>query len=277
MPTADDRDNMIENDTPEAVEPVAVPVAASQGVDEGRLAAGIVEGLRAYQMEREAATRNVPQQQAEERELIITDDDTAQVIAQKAAYNAGIPLRKQMAQMQQQFQTVGMGTLEQMARRSVLNDNPTYKKYKTEVDARLSTLDSVARANPDVLEQVVKMVRSDHVEDEVKERSERLVAAAIKAGEGASPGGSSGRSYRQAPNAGVPTPEDLGFSEEQINMIMRRGGPDNFAQKMSAGRYAGWDEYAKAELKAQAARKAVKKDTDAPGAQITFTRRGSKR
>ena len=253
----------------------AAPAPAASVIDESKIAAGIVAGLRDMQLERDAAMRAQQSNQLppEEQELPITDDDTPASAARKATHNATIKFNREMALMRNQFNTVGMGTLEQVSRTAVLDNDPTYKKYKSEVDARLSTLDPATRANPNVLKEVVKMVRADHVEDIAQEIAQRAIAAALKSGEGSQPGGASGRTYRPTPKD-VPTPEELGFNEDQINMINRSGGLDNFAQKVSLGRFSNWEEYTKSFKKHQDARRANKSGT--PGAFMPLHKAGKK-
>ena len=253
----------------------ATPAPAAPVIDESKIAAGIVAGLRDMQLERDAAMRSQQANQLppEEQELPITDDDTPASAARKATHNATIKFNREMALMRNQFNTVGMGTLEQVSRTAVLENDPTYKKYKSEVDARLSTLDPVTRANPNVLKEVVKMVRADHVDDLAQEIAQRAIAAALKGGEGAQPGGATGRTYRPTPKD-VPTPEELGFNEDQIAMIDRRGGLDRFATTMSQGRFSNWADYAKSMARHEAAKKANK--SDHKGAAIPFRRAGQK-
>jgi hypothetical protein len=237
MPTDADRDAT----TPEVTETVAEQPAPAQPT----FALADVQTMISTAV-REAVAANRPEpvrqvrQPEPEPEAPTEDDfrDNLPAAVAKTVARALHPLRQEMGA----FRQFGLERL------SDLNENvhgaqlPHYREFKGEIDARLATLAPEIRVQPQTLQLVHDTVVASHL----PELQERARQEGIRQARGDAPqppkSGINGRQKPDAPD--TPTPEELGFNEDQIGDINARGGPDAFAQRISGGRYKDWAAYA---------------------------------
>ena len=155
-------------------------------------------------------------------------------IVNKALY----PVRQQMGALQ----AFGLERIGGLTREVEGVKLAHYKDFKTEIDGEMANLDATLQADPNTLRLVHDTVVNRHLPEIIAAAVKEQVAATR--GDAPSPGTTTGRTAPKTP--GVPTPEELGFGPDQIDDINARGGPDAFARRVSGGRFANWDAFAKA-------------------------------
>ena len=149
------------------------------------------------------------------------------------------PLRQEMGAFRQ-FGLERLSDLNESVHGAQL---PYYKDYKAEIDAKLNTLAPEIRVQPQTLQLVHDTVVAAHI-GEIQSRA-RDEGIRQSRGDAPAPPKSGINSRQRQGEPDVPTPEALGFNEDQIADINSRGGPDAFAARISGGRFSDWASYAK--------------------------------
>ena len=237
MPTDADRDANTQ-ETVEAPEAPATPQPTFSLADvQSMISTSVREAVTASQ------PRPVREQPRVEPEPEAPTDeeyrDNPMQATAKLIHRALHPLRQEMGAFRQ-FGLERLSDLNESVHGAQL---PYYKDYKGEIDARLATLAPEIRVQPQTLKLVHDTVVADHIgEIQARARDEGIRQAR---GDAPPPPKSGVNSRTRSETPGVPTPEELGFNEDQIGDINARGGPDAFAQRISGGRYSNWEAYAK--------------------------------
>lgn len=246
MPTPEDMEKITPPDEPTTSEeappqpPPPQPVAIDASNLRAEIATGIKEAVRemlALAQQQQAATAVEKEEPIEDEEWT-TAPDTA---IKKAVHNAILPLKREI----ETFRSFGLGKLSDLTRHVASSTLPYYSKYKAEIEARLNSLDAVSRADTNVIKLVHDTVVAEHIDEIRQAAREEERRTLLQSANSPTPGSNNGRT-KGSNEPSVPTPEDLGFTEEQIQMIEDRGGPDAFARRVSNGRFSSWAEYAKA-------------------------------
>lgn len=177
---------------------------------------------------------------------------------QRALARAMAPIEDRV----QEFTSFGLQKLGDIISDKAGETLPYFKIYEKEIRAELAKVDPVFRTNPDTIKLCHDTVAMRH-------EGERLTTARNEAirqqqQDAPAPGSANGRTYGLEP--GVPTPEELGLSDENIEDIKQRGGPDAFAQRMSGGRFKNWADWVAARQRMNEVPKTTK------GRVITFAR-----
>ena len=165
-------------------------------------------------------------------------------------------VRKQLAPLVQEFRgalgqrdEVNFGALDELNTEVLAAKMPHYSKYKKEVDDVFNGMAPAVRARASARLTAYRIVLADHIDDLVEEKYQAKVRAEVKGGDVPSPSDKR-RSRTFDAKKGVPTPQDLGFSEDQIASVEDRFGDwDRFAVKVSSGRFKNYSDYAKSRAK----------------------------
>jgi hypothetical protein len=175
------------------------------------------------------------------------DDDQNTAVA-KAVAKALHPLKKQMAD----FRNFGLERLAGLTETQMRTALPYYTLYEGEIKAELTNLDPALRTDPATIRYIHDNIAMRHEPERIEKA--RKEGAAQARGDAPAPSGTNSRAAsRNAPTNEVPTPDDL-FDVGQVDEINRRGGPDSFAQRISNGRFANWEAYAKSKTTADKSR-----------------------
>jgi len=237
MPTDADRD-AVDTGAPEPQDTPAAPAAAPT-FSLGDVQTLVRESVRSAVQETIAANRPAPQPRVDPEPEGATDEefrDNPRAALGKELRRALHPVQREM----EQFRTFGLAKLADVTGSVELAKLPFYKDYKTEIDAKLSTLDAALRTNPETLRLVHDTVVAQHVgEIQSRARDEGRRQAAPEA---PAPGTAGPTRGRGAP-AGTPTPAELGYNEFQLAQIEALGGPDAFAERISEGRTKSWKDF----------------------------------
>lgn len=241
MPTAEDMDNISGADNGPG-DPVPEPKGRQDfnfKLDTSALSREIASGVRSGFQEMLAANR--PQQiDPDEQALEISEEDDQATVVQKTVHNSLIPLRRDM----KQFRSFGLDKLGHLTSKQELLTLPYYNEYKAEIDVEVAKLPAEYRADANTLRAVYNNVVAGHVDEIANKRAEERARATQLENEPAAPGRTNTRVQGKTGGNNIPTPEELGFNDDQISEIESRGGQDRFAMLVSGGRYKNWGEYA---------------------------------
>lgn len=193
---------------------------------------------------REAVVATQPRPQA--IEATIPDLPTDEEIANNPRTSVEKLVARALAPIQRDVNALrdfGLERISALTQSVVGNQLPFYKRFQSEIDAKLGTLPAAVRSDPTTIKLVHDTIVADHTNELLQEaRQEGSRQARVDA---PVPTGPAGR-FVTKDNKGVPTPEELGLDANAIEEIDRSGGPDRFAQTISGGRWKTWAEYAKA-------------------------------
>lgn len=175
-------------------------------------------------------------------------DDDQQTAITKAVAKALHPLKKQMAD----FRNFGLERLAGLTETQMRTALPYYTLYETEIKGELANLDPALRTDPATIRYIHDNIAMRHEPERIEKA--RKEGAAQARGDAPAPSGTNSRAAsRGTPVDAIPTPDDL-FDVGQVDEINRRGGPDAFAQRISNGRFANWEAYAKSKTTADKSR-----------------------
>ncbi len=254
MPTDEDRDasaTVTDNAPPAGATPTF-------GVGEIREAfRGLAKELldeaqtrfRAAPAPRQAA----PEPEGPTQEEFDSLDPNQRNLVDKAIRHATHGLRQEIGQLRD----LGLARIGDLTSRQMAETLPYYKDYKTEIEAEMSGLDAALRTDPNTISIVHDRVAMRHEPERIKKIQDEAIRSAR--GDAPAPSSNTSRgSVRDAVRAGaVPTPEEIGFNDDQLAEIDRRGGPDAFARHISSGRIPDWKAYTEKYANFRAARGVV--------------------
>lgn len=256
MPTSEDMDAQIDDAIEEGANVDTAPAESTPNVSidmdalQRNISQGIAAGFQSMMNEARRNQAHAPSSDPRLTELQISEDDDDSTRTRKMVHNAQIPVLKEFAE----FRNYGLSKLTDLTSRSAASELPYYTKYKSEIDAQLTNVDPSLRADMQTLRLIHNNIVADHIDEIAEERAQQKAKATLQNSKMPKPS-VGGRSSGTSEDNHVPTPEELGYSEDQIDEITRRGGPDAFARKISMGKVASWEDYVKLQKEMKAAPK----------------------
>ena len=251
MPTDDDV-----REAPESHEPPAGATPTFGLADVSNLMDGFAKKL-VGEVESRIRAANRPAPVAEPEPEGITEDEFESLspvqrnLVDKAIKRAVHGVRKEVGQLRD----LGLARIADLTQRSVAEKLPYYKEYQPEIEEQLGRLDPALRTDPQTIELVHDRIAMRHEPERIKQREAEWTRQSR--GDAPAPSGNNGRGGGvRADGTAVPTPEEMGFNEDQIGEIDRMGGPDAFARRVTDGRMADWKSYADARTKFKTSRTA---------------------
>jgi len=181
-----------------------------------------------------------------EAELPEPDDDDDSITAARKI------VAKEMRNINRRLDEItqtGLDTMGAISNRVVAKELEYLNDYRDEIEAYRQRMPANVRAHPDAIKMAHDFVVSQHLGEIVQKKVDAAVRQAVRddAPTRPSPHGR-GRDFKVE---GVPTPSELGLTDQQCAAVEARGGWDEWASKMSMGRFKDYKSYAEARQKHQ--------------------------
>jgi hypothetical protein len=179
----------------------------------------------------------------------VTEDDDEETKTTKYVRRQLAPLVQEFRSALSERDNVNFGALDELGTEVLSSKMPHYQKYKKEVDEVFNGMAPAVRARPSARMTAYKIVLAEHIDELVEEKYQAKVRAEVKGGDAPAPTDKR-RSRVFDAKKGVPSPQDLGFTEDQVAHVEEKYGDwDRFAVKVSSGRFKNYADYAKSRAK----------------------------